>query len=60
MELATLIAIFGTPTAVSSYAMAQQMNSDTDLTANAIVFSSGFACITMFCWVFLFTSLGAF
>jgi predicted permease len=60
MELATLIAAFGTPTAVSSFAMAQQMDSNADLTANCIVFSSGLACFTMFLWVYLFKSLGAF
>ena len=52
MELAILIAVFGTPTAVSSYAMAQQMESDDTLTSNCIVFSSGLACITFFFWIF--------
>ncbi len=60
MELAILIAVFGTPTAVSSYAMAQQMESDDTLTSNCIVFSSGLACITLFFWIFLFKSWGAF
>ncbi len=60
MELVILIAIFGTPTAVSSYAMAQQLNSDADLTGNCVVFSTGLACITMFLWIYFFKSIGGF
>lgn len=56
----TLIAVFASPTAVSSFTMAEQMDSDGTLAANAVVFSSALASFTMFCWIFLFKSLGVF
>lgn len=56
----TLIAIFASPTAVSSYTMAEQMDSDGELAGNCVVFSSALASITMFGWIFLFKSLGMF
>lgn len=60
MELAILIALFGTPTSVSSYAMAQELNSDAVLTSNCIVFSTGLACVTLFLWIYFFKSIGGF
>lgn len=56
----TLLAVFASPCAVSSFTMAEQMDSDAELAANAVVLSSAFACITMFLWIFLFKSLGMF
>ena len=60
VELVTMIAIFATPTAVSSFTMAEHMDSDGELASNSVVFSSAFSCITMFLWIFLFKSLGMF
>ena len=40
--------------------MAEQMDSNGQLAANAVVFSSALASVTMFCWIFLFKSLGMF
>lgn len=56
----TLIAIFASPTAVASFTMAEQMDSDGPLAANAVVASSALASITMFGWIFLFKCLGMF
>lgn len=56
----TLIAIFASPTAVSSFTMAETMDSDSELAGNCVVFSSAFACFTMFFWIFLFKNLGMF
>lgn len=56
----TLIAIFASPTAVASFTMAEQMDSDGPLAANAVVVSSALASITMFGWIFLFKCLGMF
>ncbi|MBO6178377.1 MAG: AEC family transporter [Selenomonadaceae bacterium] len=54
VELLTLLSIFATPTAIASFAMAQQMDSDAELAGNAVVYTSLFACFTVFLWVFAF------
>ena len=56
----TLIAIFASPTAVSSYTMAEQMDSDGQLAGNCVVFSSALSSITLFGWIFVFKTLGMF
>ena len=56
----TLIAVFASPTAVSSFTMAEQMDSDGPLAANAVVCSSALASLTLFWWIFFFKSLGMF
>lgn len=56
----TLLAVFASPCAVSSFTMAEQMDSDGELAANAVVLSSAFASVTMFLWIFIFKSLGMF
>lgn len=53
VELATLMIIFAAPTAVSSFTMAQQMDSDSDLAGQIVVFTSGFCVITVFIWIFI-------
>ena len=60
VEFVTLIAIFGTPCAVVSFAMAQQMGGDSDLAGNCVVFTSALSCFTIFCWILLFKTLGIF
>lgn len=56
----TLIVMFAAPTAVSSFTMAQSMDSDGQLAGNCVIFSTAFACFTMFLWIFLFKNLGMF
>ncbi len=60
VDLVTLVAIFATPCAVASFAMAQQMDSDADLAGNCVVYTSALSCFTIFGWVFAFKTLGFF
>lgn len=60
IDLVTLLAIFATPCAVASFAMAQQMNSDADLAGNCVVYTSALSCFTIFCWVLLLKTMGYF
>lgn len=53
VELTTLMIIFAAPTAISSFTMAQQMDSDSDLAGQIVVFTSGFCVITVFIWIFI-------
>ena len=59
-EFVTLIGIFAAPSAVSSFPMAQEMDSDAELAGDAVVFSSMFACFTMFLWIFAARCLALF
>ncbi len=56
----TLIAICAAPCAISSFTMAQEMDSDGDLAGSTVVFTSALCCLTMFGWLFLFKNLGMF
>ena len=58
VSLATLIAVFATPTAVSSYPMSQQLGGDEDYAAAQVVLTTALSAGTVFLWVFLFKSLG--
>jgi predicted permease len=58
VSLATLIAVFASPTAVSSYPMAQQLGGDTDFAAAQVVLTTALSGISVFLWIFLFKSLG--
>lgn len=55
--LVPLMIIFGAPTAVSSYPMAQQMGGDDHLAASVVVFTSAFAILTIFLWIFALKTL---
>ncbi len=56
--MACLLVISGSPVAVSSFAMAQQMGGDEDLSAQTIVLSSACCLITLFVWIFLLSYFG--
>ncbi|MCR5834756.1 MAG: AEC family transporter [Selenomonadaceae bacterium] len=60
IEFVTLISIFAAPCAIASFAMAQQMGGDADLAGNCVVFTSALSCVTIFCWILLFKTLGVF
>ncbi|BAL81783.1 putative transporter [Selenomonas ruminantium subsp. lactilytica TAM6421] len=60
IELVTLLAVFASPCAVASFAMAQQMGSDADLAGNCVVYTTALSCLTIFGWVFLLKTLGLF
>lgn len=57
-EYAALIALFGSPVAVSSAIMAAEMHSDGDLARQLVVWTSICPIVTLFAIVFLFRSLG--
>ena len=56
----SLIGVFASPTAVNSFAMAQQMGGDAELAGDIVVTTSAVSILTMFLWIFLFKSLGVF
>ncbi|MBP1758458.1 MAG: family transporter [Firmicutes bacterium] len=60
MAFVTLLGVFSAPCAVSSFTMAEQMDSDGELAGAAVVYTSLFSCATMFLWTFLFKQLGMF
>ena len=53
IELVGIMLIFASPTAVSSFTMAQKMDGDDDLAAQIVVFTSAFCIITVFLWIFI-------
>jgi len=53
VELTSLMVVFASPVAVSSYPMADQMNSDSELASAAIILSTVISCFTMFLWIFV-------
>ena len=56
----SLVGIFAAPCAISSFTMAQEMDSDYELAGASVVFTTAFSCVTMFLWLYLFKSLGVF
>lgn len=60
VAMVSLIAMMAAPPAVSSYTMAEALDSDGELAGNAVIFATPLSCITMFLWLFLFKSLGMF
>lgn len=58
VELATLMVVFAAPTAVAAYPMAVQMDSDGDLTSEAIVFSTLVSCPSIILFTFILKELG--
>ncbi|MCD8097666.1 MAG: AEC family transporter [Lachnospiraceae bacterium] len=59
IPLALLLIIFGAPCAVSGYTMAQQMDSNGELAAGCLIFTSLFSCVTICGWIFLLEQIGA-
>ena len=58
--LACLLVIFGSPVAVSSFAMSQQMGGDADLAALDVVITSVACIFTLFLWIFALSFFGLF
>ena len=57
IELLTLLIIFASPTAVSTFQMAKQMDSDHILAQQSIVFSCLFCIPTVFLWILVLKQL---
>ena len=49
--------MFGAPTAVSSFTMAQEMEGDGDLAAQLVIFTTFFSILTIFLLVFILKTL---
>lgn len=58
VSLAALIAVYASPTSVSSFPMAQQMGGNGDLAGGQVVFTTVFSIVTVFLWVFALKSFG--
>ena len=56
-DIALLISALASPTAVSSYPMAQQMDGDGELAAQIVAFGTALCIITVFLWVFVLKQL---
>ena len=55
---ACLLVTFASPVAVSSFAMAQQMDGDEKLAGQVVVISSAFCLVTLFIWIFVLNAMG--
>ena len=53
IALLSLMIMFASPTAVSSFQMAKQMDADSDLASQIVVFTSAFSIVTVFTWIFV-------
>lgn len=60
IDLVSLIGIFASPCAVSSYTMARQMDSDYELSAGTVVFTTMLSCFTLFAWIYFLKEFGFF
>lgn len=57
IELASLLIMFSAPTAVSSFTMAEQMDADSELAGQLVIFTTGFSIITIFFWILIIKGL---
>ncbi|ONI41263.1 hypothetical protein AN639_10180 [Candidatus Epulonipiscium fishelsonii] len=58
VELASLMAMLASPTAVSSFTMAQSMGANDELAGQIVVMDSIFSVVTIFGWITLFSFQG--
>ncbi len=56
-ELLITLVYMGSSTAINSYVMAKEMNSDTDLTSGIVVCTTGLSILTLFIGIFIIKSL---
>ena len=56
--LMSILAVFATPTAISSHVMTQELGGDADLCGAEVVTSTALSIITLFIWIFCFKSFG--
>lgn len=58
VELLAFVSMLSAPTSVSTFTMAQQMDGDSDLAGQIVVFTSMLSAFTIFLWIFLISQLG--
>lgn len=59
-EFATILAVFTTPPATSSFTMAQQLGGDAELAGNSVVLGSALSFFSILMWMCLFMEIGIF
>lgn len=57
VEMASIVVMYAAPTAITAYSMSVAMDSDGDLTGEIVTFTTVFASVTMFLWIFAMSSL---
>ncbi len=57
-ELAVILILFGSPSAVSSYVMAKKLKSDAEVAGQTLLLSTLFCSLTLFVGIFLLKTLG--
>ena len=57
IELATVMVLFGVPTAVSSFATAVQMKGDGALASQAVMMTTAVSAVTIFTWIFMLSEM---
>jgi predicted permease len=57
LELAALLCLFATPTAVASFIMAENMGCDGEISAHIVVLSTALSAITIFFFIFALKSM---
>lgn len=60
VELVALTVMIAAPTAISTYTVAHQMNADSKLAGQLVIYDSMISILTMFLWVFSLKTLGLF
>jgi predicted permease len=58
LELAALLCLYATPTAVTSFIMAENMGCDGEISAHIVVMSTALSAITIFLFIFALKSMG--
>jgi predicted permease len=58
LELAALLCLFATPTAVVSFIMSENMGCDGETSAHIVVLTTAFSAITIFLFIFVLKSMG--
>ncbi len=59
-EFVVMLIASAAPCAVSSYTMAQQMDSDAELAGGCVILTSALSVLTLFLWIVFFKHLGMF
>ncbi len=59
-ELASLMVVFGAPTAVNSYTMAQQMDCDDEFAGQIVILTTILSALTVFLMIFFGKTIGVF
>ena len=60
VHFAAFVAVFGTPMAVSSVPMAQEMNSDYELTGQLVIWTTLVSAFTLFVFIYVLRVMGIF